>query len=563
MKRFLLSFFLFFTLLMIPFVCQADSDLNWLYVWDGSIPYEDTSTIPVYAVRWRKLNGKYYFFLPSGIDPSNLRIHLTGGASQVYINDVLVKNNEVTDQLQPGTDIIVKRKKTEYKVVVLQSSSTVSVFIRTSSGNVENLMQTKRNTERGSWCIMDENGAIVEFSDFDYIRARGNSSFRWPKLPLHIHLNEKTDILGMGKSKTWILVPSYRDNSMIRNAVTLDLAAAADMAYTSQYRFAEVYLNRIYYGTYIITEKVQVGSNRVNITDLQKLTEALNTKALNRYARNEELAYAKGAVKYYNIPNDPVDITGGYLLMVEANYRFKEEPSGFVTADGQSVIVKEPEYISKAQLTYISGLVQSFENAIDAEDGIDPATGKHFFEIADKDSLVKKYIIEEVTKNLDANKTSYYIYKYNDYVSDKLFWGPVWDYDNAYGMFRNDEGYDLTDPEGLWAAADENRDYYFYPKLYQHQEFVDAVCETYASVIRPLLCDLLGIGTEGRDAALMSLAEYEEMLTDAAAMNFLRWPTFNDPEFPYPTGEDFPANIAFIRTFLTARMQYLDSIWLK
>ncbi len=143
-------------------------------------------------------------------------------------------------------------------------------------------------------------------------------------------------------------------------------------------------------------------------------------------------------------------------MTLELSYRYTDSGSGFVTKGGQAVLLKTPEYASRAQVRYISSLVQRFENAIMADDGIDPESGKHFFEIADKDSLVGKYLIEEISKNLDANRTSYYLYKYNDYISEKLFFGPVWDYDNAYGLYSSAEMDPLygtlNDPYGLFAA---------------------------------------------------------------------------------------------------------------
>ena len=57
------------------------------------------------------------------------------------------------------------------------------------------------------------------------------------------------------------------------------------------------------------------------------------------------------------------------------------------------VAIKEPDYVSKAQYDYISALLQSFENAIFAKDGVDPTTGKNYAEIADFDSLVLKYVL--------------------------------------------------------------------------------------------------------------------------------------------------------------------------
>ncbi len=97
---------------------------------------------------------------------------------------------------------------------------------------------------------------VFHSGSFEYIRGRGNSSFKWEKTPFQVKLLEKSPILDMDSAKVWLLIPSYRDNSMIRNAITYDMAEAANMKYTTDYRFVDVYANRIYYGTYLLTEKV-------------------------------------------------------------------------------------------------------------------------------------------------------------------------------------------------------------------------------------------------------------------------------------------------------------------
>ena len=259
-------------------------------------------------------------------------------------------------------------------------------------------------------------------------------------------------------------------------------------------------------------------------------------------------------------------LSGGYLLQLELEERYASSASGFVTAHGQPVLVKSPEYIGKAQMNYIRSLVQSFENAIYAEDGIDPDTGKHYTDIADLSSLVGKYLIEEITKNVDGNKSSYYLYKYQDSVSDKLYFGPVWDYDIAYGNYTASyyRERNLPSGEGLMTAVDDYERYYWFPRLYAHEDFQEAVKEAYRNRFRPCLEVILGLAEPGEDTVnLQSLTAYEEMLTAAAGMNFTRWRTFNDPKFPVKTGEDFHENIEFMRSFLTERMAYLDSIWLS
>ncbi|MBR1606491.1 MAG: CotH kinase family protein [Clostridia bacterium] len=557
-------YFLLAFLLLIPLGAQA-KEINRLYVWDGAVDMPADGSLPAGAIQWYARSGIRYLFLPSGMDASSLRVHFTG-ADSFTVGDKLVGNNAVTDVFVPGETVTITNGNNSYKVCVLQSANAASVYIRTQSGSIEKISESKRNHEAGSVLIMDENGQNNFRNDFEYIRVRGNYSFYPYKKSFHIRLNDGASILGMPSAKTWLLIASYADNSMLRNPLTFDLAAAAGMAYTSQYKFADVYVNTIYYGTYILCEKVQVNKNRVAVEDLEKATEKLNPKDLSSYKRLGTNAYQRNTSKYYDIPSDPEDITGGYLLQLELKDRYTSSASGFVTGHGQAVVMKSPEYTSKAQMQYIKGLVQSFENAVWAEDGIDPDTGRHYSEIADMSSLVGKYLIEEITKNVDGNKSSFYLYKYSDSVSDKLYFGPVWDYDIAYGNYTASyyKERHLQSGEGLMTAIDDYERFYWYPQLYKHADFVEAVKQAYRERFRPCLLVILGLAEPGEDMGdLKPLADYARLLSPAATLNFTRWRTFNASEFPVKTGADFEENIAYLQSFLTDRLNYLDSLWLE
>ena len=540
-------------------------EISRLYVWDGRTALSTDGSLPSGAVQWYRRGSSRYLFLPAGLDTSSLRVHITG-ADSFTADGRTFSDYGITDVFVPGKTVTISNGTNQYNVTVLQSENTSSVYLRTDSGNINYISESKRNRESGFLYVLDENGTAAYGNTFDYIRVRGNYSFYPYKKSFHIKLNESAPMLGMPSAKTWLLIASYADNSMLRNPLTMDLAAATGMAYTSQYRFAEVYVNTVYYGTYMFCEKVQVGKNRVNVTDLEKATEKLNDKDLSLYSRLGTNTYQRNTIKYYGIPHDPEDISGGYLLQLELKDRYTSSASGFVTSHGQAVVLKSPEYASKAQAEYIRGIIQSFENAIWSEDGIDPETGRHYSEIADMSSLVGKYLVEEISKNVDGNKSSFYIYKYSDDVSDKLFFGPVWDYDIAYGNYtaayykeRN-----LPSGKGLMTAIDDYERFYWFPQLYKHEDFRQAVREAYQNRFRPCLEVILGLREPDEDTGgLMSLQDYSEMLDNAAKMNFTRWRTFNASEFSVKTGADYTENIEYLHTFLSDRMQFLDSLWLN
>ena len=102
---------------------------------------------------------------------------------------------------------------------------------------------------------------------------------------------------------------------------------------------------------------------------------------------------------------EPEDISGGYLL--EFNGDEIDEDSGFYTRKNRAVNVKSPKWAGKEAMTYISELYQEFEDAVYATDlsgsftGYNVETGKYYYDYVDKDSLVKTFLMKELSQNPD------------------------------------------------------------------------------------------------------------------------------------------------------------------
>ena len=306
---------------------------------------------------------------------------------------------------------------------------------------------------------------------------------------------------------------------------------------------------------------MEIGDSRIDVNDLEKATEDVNAVEPENYPRFGRNGYAIGVSKGFEIPNDPGDITGGYLLELDYLTRYNEDPSGFVTKRGQAVHIKEPKYASRAQVEYITAFFQGFEDAVFAKDGIDPVTGKHYGEFVDMRSLVRKYLMEEVMKNYDGNRSSLYFYKPADDQSPLAFAGPVWDYDSALGNYANERNQKVQMPIYFSVCTDSGTPFYWFPRLYRHGDFYDAMLKVYYAEFVPALETLLGLRSEP-GGALQSIMQYGEEIEASAAMNFVRWPVLGAKRF-MDTGDTFAENVAFLINFLNARMAFLSENWVQ
>ena len=106
------------------------------------------------------------------------------------------------------------------------------------------------------------------------IRGRGNSTWGLhPKKPFQMKLSDKAEFLGMPKDKKWLFLAEYLDKTMLRNKISFEMGYISNLDWTPQGRFAEVYINDQYNGTYNITQKVEESDNRVVLGDTGYLLE--------------------------------------------------------------------------------------------------------------------------------------------------------------------------------------------------------------------------------------------------------------------------------------------------
>ena len=366
-----------------------------------------------------------------------------------------------------------------------------TVFVSTSKG-LSYIESNKENRDKGAKItIIDEKGA-VEYSDTadtsSEIKGRGNATFSYYKKPYQIKLSAKTEILGMEKSKTWILLAGYTDQSALHNAFGFSMGDALGVPYNIEYRFADLYIDGEYRGLYMLCEKVQVDGSRVDIEDLEKANETANEgvdiETLPIVRKTSGTLINNTIVteySYVNTMKSPADITGGYLIELDNNYGTRE-PCYFKTENGNVYVVKGPEYASRSEVEYIAALFADMEEAIYSDTGYN-SKGKHFSEYMDVASFASVYTVQELMKNWDAYTSSMFFYKDADKggVQSKIYCGPLWDLDNTLGNINFNKDYG-TDTAYLWAQNGEFNDVVrtFAKNLMKHYDFQKSVEKAYA-----------------------------------------------------------------------------------
>lgn len=495
-------------------------------------------------------SGEQILCLPSGFSEGTWFLSCT----DVLFENEEIKNGDAVSKEALGENFEMAVEGNNRTVRVMYSSSIPSVFLSSDDGDFSKIDGSVDHSysSSGEIVILSENSDQIYDGELKKIRGRGNSTWNTSgKKPYQIQLSSKESLLGLPKAKKYVLLANYYDVSQMRNALAFELASLATNDYTPNYVFVDLYLCGEYAGLYILCDKIEIGENTIDITDLEDLTEKASSGAeLGDFERRGVLDTALcGSSKWYEIPNIPEDVTGGYLLEADFPERYPDEVSGFVTSRGLPVTIKSPEYSSFAQVEYIMNYVSDFEDGIYASDGINPK-GKHYSEYADTDSLAFRYLFEEYLLNIDAGLASFYFYKDSDLNGGKLTFSCVWDYDCAFGNYN--KYVDLTNPETLFVASSETRNNgtvpsWFYAIL-KHEDFIKSVKKYYSEHFSSALSSLPGI-----------LCDLYEKLYASAMMDEALYSGYEDRNFyGADSGESFEQAYNYLAEFISQRTDFFE-----
>lgn len=522
---------------------------------EGSLTFTYTGnrTVRCYTENPSDPEGTSYVFFPSYADMEQIGVDTAACRVDFVKQDTIitVKSSEHSVCcFETGTAYEARfynsfgRQIGKKSIVFLKSGGMPTMYITTRTGSMESLDADKNYKEKAFLEFLDETGKVLYADDLKTISGRGNHTFSFEKKSYQINLKKPEDFLGMGKGDKWILLCNVYDPAYIRNKLTYDLALQAGMPGSPRSEYVDVYFNNAYAGLYQLTEKIQIGENRLEIPDLEAQNRELNGKVLDY---NERFLSADGRQKGIVLSRIPEDITGGYLIEHDYGEKYDESVSGFITDTEEHFSLQNPAHASREEVAYISGLMQEIEAAIRSPDGCHPVTGKHFTQYIDLESWADKYIVEEFTRNNGGGSTSSYFYKPTDSVSEKVFGGPVWDYDKAYGRVAgyNENPRDL----GFMTLHLEYTSWFYY--LYRHEEFVEAVKKEY----REKFSDYLALMADQK------ADEYLERIEAAAVLDRAR---FAHVYSGYgASAMDYRAQAGYVKEFIRERKAFLDEIWLQ
>lgn len=455
---------------------------------------------------WEGPDGCIYVFLPGYVAFEDAKFNVS--AEEAFINGQELKDGMSCSYFEKDCfyDFYYKSWFKSYtaQIKFMQSANIATMYIDTDSGDLNHIHENKGNEEPGIMALYTADGILDYHGRIAGMNGRGNATWSYEKKPYSVKLDAPANLLHMGEAEKWILLANARDESNLNNKIVYDFADKVGLSFSPDSEWIDLYINNQYRGLYLLCERNEIGESRVNLTTQE------------------------------NIDN--------YVVSQEIIGRLQAAGYPYVTTAAEiGLRIHEPGNVTGLQMNEIALQFQAAERAIMALDGVDSQTGLHYTEIIDIDSWTRKYIVEEIFMSIDTGFGSQYYYGSIGETDNKIYAGPVWDYDHALAEQK------YVAPNAMIA----NREYVnrygytpWYHSLYQHEEFYQNVVFLYETEVREELKALQEV----------DMAAYLEQLTPSAMMNQVRWSSM--------TENDFEQSVQNIYTFLEQRMKFLDKVWL-
>lgn len=367
----------------------------------------------------------YQIYLPGNADREKCYLSWDGGAMATTPDGttyesgdcpIPLENEEKNYTFKNGNQTL-----TQLRIVTYQGSPNVTpVFIEIdeSQGSIAQMQADKNNTCSGT-IFIDGQQYVLE-----KMKGRGNASWSnaLDKKPYNINLGSKINFPGVDSEKTkkWTLLAEVLDRSLMCNRTGFHLAH--ELGVGQDTTSADVWMNGEYQGCYTVTPKTDSFVNKNGY-----MIEQDNYK---------EPAVADGGDPQFTLDGLITNVSGWSSAY---NYiTVKKIGSGLLGKDAQGETDESPERLQAVAMD-IQAWLQDAWDAIRANDGRNPRTGKYYTEYIDIESFAKMYLMQEYVKSYDICAGSIYFHRDGNNDSDKLIAGPIWDLDNAMGSVYNND----------------------------------------------------------------------------------------------------------------------------
>ena len=373
-----------------------------------------------------------------------------------------------------------------------------------------------------------------EYSGNIGIEIRGSSSQMFPKKQYNFETrdnfgnNNEVTFFNMAYDNDWVLYAPYSDKSLLRNMMAYQMGRDLG-GYAPRTKLCEVVINGEYQGIYVFTEKIKRKDGKVGSNDLESFDVSGN------------------------------ELTGDYILKVDKNTAggtvawYSPIPPFPGASQSIGFLPHDPPYdsLNATQLNYIESFVTQFELALNGSNFSDPVLGYQPY--VDLKSFVDFFLVNEVSHNVDGYRISSYLHKVRTSEGGKIYAGPLWDFNLAYGNANYCNGSNTNNWELAFyqvCGGDSKQNPFWWERLTQDPTYIHLLNCTYQEMRQ---------GAWNTDSLMQRIDEWAVYLDEAQQRNFQRWPVLGNYVWPNNfIGSTYAEEIDYFKTWLTTRLDWLD-----
>lgn len=436
-----------------------------------------------------------YVFLPSYADMEDIVVKIPRG-QMVYLGDTQLLDEANCGQFELETPYRFRDSLRQNSTLWFYKSENIAtIYIDTLSGNMDHLHLDKNVEEHAAIEVYASDGQLSQKDNNAVITGRGNTTWDYNKKPYLLKLSSELDLLEMGKATDWVLLANAADGSNLNNKIVYSVANRVGFDWSPECEYVDVYLNGEYNGLYLLSERVQVSENRLEL-------------------------------------DNSSDFLGEFVLSIDDETIYSTQ-----TQSGRYVSVLEPRAVDDKRASEISSTINLLEQELLSDRDLSTS------DIIDLDSWVLRYILDEISANVDSDRGSCYFY----YSNGKFYAGPIWDYDKGFGDCQQSRN-----PKSFVANNSSRSSAYelpYYSKLCKNTSFQKRVKELYQDRVLPIIMDVIE----------QEIDVYSEQISSSSKSDELRWQG-KTPEIT--SAALIRTDIESVRDFLKLRIEFLNSAWI-
>ena len=454
------------------------------------------------------------FTIPE-FDISGADITISTSEATIYNNRLIFTFPDYDEEVNLNIEVEYNRETRNYQIPVIFSSFSnlpkiPEIYILTDESAP---IETKEDYVYGyldMFSYDQYNNSILELGGIrTRIKLRGNSTLVMPKKPYKIKFDEKQNMLSEYQEKEWVLLANFADQTLVRNAVAYQMANDLNMDFSPMVRFVDLYINNVYQGNYLLSDQIEVSTNRVNVEEKS--------------------------------PN----MDTGYLIEFDKRLYdggLENSEENFFLIEGIPFVIKSPDieddHYNNDQYLFIESYMRTvYDTLRDKED---------YSLYIDEASFIDWFIVSEVMKNVDSGYSSVYFHKD---AGGLLKMGPVWDFDLSSGNYGHLQE-DLRGPIGWYTPrADKN---VFFMYLLEYDGFKAALKQRWNEVYETVILQ-----------ALANVYIFADSIARSRSMNFDMWDIIGTYEDWFISPEilaldTYEEQLFFLYDFLDTRITWLN-----